>query len=110
MAGVGLGFVLNGDGIVCLDLDHCLAAGKPSQAAQRILARLPRTYVEVSPSGDGLHVWGRASVVGGRKLQRDGLQVEVYGRGRYIAMTGRPFHGAASVLADLSEVVDMLIN
>lgn len=108
--GAGLGFVLNGDGIVCLDLDHCLAAGEPSEAAQRLLSRLPGTYVEVSPSGDGLHVWGRASVVAGRKLKRDGLQVEVYGRGRYIAMTGRPFRGSASSLADLSEVVEHLLN
>ena len=47
-AGAGVGFVLNGDGIACLDLDHCLVDGKPAAWAQRILDRVPATYVEVS--------------------------------------------------------------
>lgn len=108
--GVGVGFVLNGDGIVCLDLDHCLHDGKPTEAAAALLRRLPRTYVEVSPSGDGLHVWGRGSLASGRKLQRDGVNVEAYGSGRYITMTGHPFRGSASTLADLSEVLEHLLN
>lgn len=98
------GFVLDGDGIVCLDLDHCLVDGQPTGRAAEILAALPATYVEVSPSGDGLHVWGRASVGAGRKLAGG---VEVYGTGRYITVTGRRF-SASSRLADISAVVRTL--
>lgn len=107
--GVGSGFVLNGDGIVCIDLDHCVTEGKPSEAAQRLLDRLPSTYVEFSPSGSGLHVWGRGCVIRGRRLRRGDLDVEVYGTGRYIGMTGRPLSGSVSKLADLSSVLDTLI-
>lgn len=101
--GAGIGFALNGDGLCCLDLDHCLEDGKPTPAARRFLAKLPRTYIEVSPSGEGLHVWGRAEVPTGRRVVVDGLSVEVYGRGRYMTVTGEPF--AAGPLADLSAVV-----
>jgi primase-polymerase (primpol)-like protein len=102
-AGVGVGFVLNGDGLACLDLDHCLEDGKPTPAARRFLYKLPRTYIEVSPSGTGLHVWGFAEVPTGRHVTVDGLSVEVYGRGRYLTVTGEPF--AVAPLADLSAVV-----
>lgn len=107
--GVGLGFVLNGDGIVCLDLDHCLAGGVPTSAAAGFLASLPGTFIEVSPSGDGLHIFGRGQLEHGRKLSRDGLNIEVYGSGRYIAMTGERFRAAPSRLADLSDVLASIL-
>lgn len=100
-AGVGLGFVLNGDGIVCLDLDHCLPGGVATRAVEILLASLPETFIEVSPSGEGLHVFGRGLVARGRRLRRDGVNIEVYGQGRYIAMTGQRFRGTPSRLADL---------
>jgi primase-polymerase (primpol)-like protein len=103
------GFVLNGDGIVCLDLDHCLVDGEPTAEAAALLDRLPRTYVEVSPSGEGLHVWGRGVVRAGRRLLVDGVSVEVYGSGRYITVTGRPFRSAPK-LADLSAVLSYVLT
>jgi primase-polymerase (primpol)-like protein len=100
----GIGFVLNGDGIVCIDLDHCLDGGTLADWAQRIIARTPPTYVEVSPSGTGLHIWGRGTVVRGRRTPRG----EVYGTGRYITVTGRPFRDAPPTLADLAGVIDTI--
>lgn len=100
------GFVLNGDGIVCLDLDHCLLDGELTGRAAEILARCPSTYVEVSLSGTGLHVWGRGEVPKGRRLRG----VEVYGTGRYIAVTGKRFGRCSSVLGDLSGVVAWLLT
>lgn len=69
-AGAGLGFVLTeDDDIVCLDLDHCIAplTGRLAPWAAAILRDAGATYVEVSPSGDGLHIWGRADVRQGRR-------------------------------------------
>lgn len=108
-AGVGLGFVLAGDGIACLDLDHCLVGGEVAPWAQRILDRLPATYIEISPSGDGLHVWGRAIVGPGRRIRIGGGAVEVYDRGRYITVTRNRFPGSPARLADISEVIASLI-
>ena len=109
--GVGPGFVLNGDGIVCIDLDHCLADGVLEPWAARILAATPKTYIEVSPSGDGLHIWGRASgFSGGRRVGFDGGMVEVYATERYLTVTERPFRGSARRLGDLSAVIRMIVG
>lgn len=90
--GDGLGFVLNGDGLACIDLDHCLTDGKPSPAAQAVLERFPGAWVEVSPSGDGLHIWGTAPGGPGRKITTtDGLSIEFYTTGRYMTVTGNTY-------------------
>ncbi|MGW6948969.1 bifunctional DNA primase/polymerase [Streptomyces xanthophaeus] len=110
--GVGLGFVLSDeDDVMCIDLDHCLnpLTGRLAPWAAAIVRDAGATYVEVSPSGDGLHIWGRADVRQGRRIRRpDGTAVEVYGTGRYIAMTGRRHGSCPSILADLSAVIAKL--
>lgn len=108
--GAGLGFVLaEGDGIVCIDLDHCLTDGRLAGWAREIVDRCPATFVEVSPSGTGLHIWGRGRLEQGRRIRRaDGAHIEVYGQGRYIAMSGRRYGDAPRALADLTEVIASL--
>lgn len=108
-AGVGLGFVLDGDGVVCIDLDHCFDdEGALLPWAQGIVDEAGPTFVEVSPSGQGLHIWGLADVRQGRKLRRGDLAAEVYGNGRFLTVTGRRFRGAPSALADISALVRRL--
>lgn len=109
-AGVGLGFVLDGDGIVCLDLDHCLVDGELLPWAQRLVDDAGATWVEVSTSGEGLHVWGHGVLPHGRRITVDGGgSVELYGDGRYIAVTGRTFGGTPQRFGDLQHVIDSLL-
>lgn len=109
MHGVGLGYVLaEGDGVVCIDLDHCITGGEVAAWAREILDASPPTYVEVSPSGKGLHVWGLGHLDRGRVIRDGQRAVEVYSQGRYIAVTGRRFEGAPVALADLSGVIAVL--
>lgn len=109
-AGVGMGFVLDGDGIACIDLDHALDdQGQPLPWAERILEALPATFIEISRSGNGLHVFGLAPAGRGRKVRRaDGTAVEWYTRGRFIAVTGRRFGSSPARLADLADVIEAL--
>ncbi|ARC55991.1 hypothetical protein AS850_02745 [Frondihabitans sp. 762G35] len=93
-AGVGLGFVL-GDGIGCIDLDHCLMDGLPDAAAARFLKGFAGHYIEVSPSGDGLHIWGTCDERPGTRRHEGELSVERYSTGRYITVTGRVFQNGA---------------
>ncbi len=84
---VGIGFVLHGDGTVCIDLDHAVDEnGNITPEAQRILDRFPNTYAEYSLSGRGIHIWLRTS----RPLPEDGRRtngIEIYQNKRYIAIT-----------------------
>jgi len=96
--GAGLGYIV-GDGIGCLDLDHCLNAGKPTDAARALLERYPENYIEISPSGDGLHVWGLLEEAAGTKRTINGLAIETYSRDRYITITGNVYqHGRLAPL------------
>ena len=102
--GVGLGFVLNGDGVICLDLDHCIVDGVLTSAAADLVHRCGDTYVEHSPSGHGIHIWGVARLsYGGRKF--DG--VEVYGNARYMTVTGDAMSSSRR-LGNLTKVVSTL--
>lgn len=102
--GDGLGFVLTGDGIACIDLDHCIVDGVLMDWAQAIVKQCAGTYIEVSRSGTGLHIFGHATVGAGRR--RDG--VEVYDRGRFIAVTGRRWNRCPLSLSDISFVINSL--
>ena len=99
-----IGFVL-GAGIGCIDLDHALVDGHLSEPARRILDAVGPTWVEVSPSGDGLHVWGRLPEGPGRVTSVDGQAVEIYSKGRYMTVTGKNFEDSPMRLADLSGLV-----
>lgn len=91
--GDGLGFVLNGDGISCIDLDDVLIDGVLDPRARNLLESVDSFYVEVSPSGNGMHIWTREPSPSGRQVytQEDGLKVEWYSTGRYMTMTGNVF-------------------
>jgi primase-polymerase (primpol)-like protein len=105
-AGVGVGFVLSDvDRIACVDIDHCLdGRGRLRSWATDILANVPDTYIEVSPSGDGLHVWGLADIAKGRRSGG----VEVYGSGRYITVTSQRWRKCGTAFADLNEWIGSL--
>jgi primase-polymerase (primpol)-like protein len=104
-----LGFVLNGDRIVCVDLDHCLERGKLAPWAAQILAAMPKTYVEVSPGRDGLHIWGLGDVGRGRRIPvAGGGSLEIYGRDRYITVTGKRFGPCPRRLAELPDAITQL--
>lgn len=91
--GDGLGFVLNGDGVACVDLDGVLDGERLDPRAADMLAELAPFYVEVSPSGRGLHAWVRHGSPDGRRVftRPDGLRVEWYTDGRYLTVTGRAY-------------------
>lgn len=85
----GVGFVLNGDGIVGVDLDKCAPDGVPSPDALNLLSHIGCQYIELSPSGIGLRGFGYADNIKGRRGILDGLSVELYSTARYLTVTGR---------------------
>lgn len=85
----GIGFVLTADDPFCaIDIDHCIQDAAVWPAANDILTELD-SYTEITPSGEGLRVWVRASLPGkGRRRKLDGIEVEIYDRARFMTVTG----------------------
>ena len=96
----GLGFVFTKEtGIVGVDIDHCIAGGALNDTAAAIIAKLPPTYVEISPSGTGLHIFLRGAMPeGGSRNAKSG--VEMYSHARYFTMTAMAFNNAPLEVAD----------
>ena len=85
---LGMGFVLNDDGIVGIDLDKCVDAGRPAASALSLLDRIGCQYIELSPSATGLRGFGFGEPIVGAKGQQDGVSVELYSSKRYLTVTG----------------------
>ena len=85
----GVGIVLNGDGLVGVDLDACVTDGKPSAEAMALLDKLGAAYIEISPSGTGLRALGYGEQLdAGVNGSLDGLKAEFYSTVRYLTITG----------------------
>ena len=87
------GWVL-GEGIGCIDLDGCIADGRLAGWARDVIRahEVEAVWVEVSPSGTGVHVFLPMEPGRGRVI-RDGRNIEVYppDSGRFICVTGEKF-------------------
>lgn len=85
----GVGFVLNGDGIIGIDIDKCIKEGHIDERASSLLNQLHASYIEISPSGLGLHAFGYGDLAQGRRRGIvDGLNLEIYSTARYLTVTG----------------------
>jgi putative DNA primase/helicase len=84
----GVGIVLTPElGVVALDIDHCIADGKVSDQAQRVIKAL-HSYTEISPSGTGIRILLEGKLPAG--LRRRG-KLEMYDDLRYVTLTGHHF-------------------
>ena len=88
----GIGFVFTREaGIVGIDFDHCRDRETGEWDADVLkLALAVGSYTEVSPSGDGLHVFTFGSIPGNRNRRGN---VEIYEHGRFFTVTGSHLDG-----------------
>jgi hypothetical protein len=85
----GVGFVLTGDGVAAVDLDDCVTDGVATAAATEFLNSISPAYVELSPSGNGLHAFGlHEEIFSAVNTDIAGLKVEIYSTKRYMTVTG----------------------
>ena len=98
--GVCLGFVLTRNASIwCLDLDHCIRDGKWTPVAEQVMRSLHGAAVEVSQSGEGIHIWGTGSAPT-HTMKCAALGMEFYTEARFIALTGNVLAGYASTVHD----------
>ena len=99
----GVGFVFSPDDPFCgVDLDDSLdAEGNVKPWAQGIVGRFADSYMEISPSGEGLKIWCRGSLPANLPGVKIGAgQIELYSHSRYFTVTGRVFRGAPVEIED----------
>lgn len=105
----GVGFVLDGTGIVGVDLDKCVVNGVPDPVAMSVLDSLGCAYVELSPSGSGLRAFGYGPSVKGVRGKIDGISIELYTTGRYLTVTGHILRsGPLMELDGFADLVDSI--
>lgn len=114
----GLGFILgDGNGLFGIDLDGCIHGNTLAPWACSILDRF-HTYVEISPSGTGIKMYGIGDVPTGIRLKvkidapnltgkTPGL--EVYGRNRFFAFTTKRINWHTQI-HDCSDPLDKLLR
>lgn len=81
----GIGFVFTKDtGITFIDLDHVIEGDVLNNIAQNITGAFSNTYMELSQSGSGIHIFAKGNIE--RAVKKP--QIELYDSGRYVAFTG----------------------
>jgi hypothetical protein len=99
--GYGVGFVFTAqDPFFFFDLDACLQPdGTWSQLATDMCARFTGCAIEVSQSGQGLHIFGQG-VVPDHACKNIPLGLELYTEQRFVALTGTGAVGSAAHAPD----------
>lgn len=107
----GVGIVFTGDALVGIDLDKCIgdSEGTTAKYAKHLIA-MTRSYIEVSPSGRGLHIIGTGKIPRAVKEKLHGIGVEVYNVGRYFTWTGEVIEGEHDDIDTVQDVVDDIFD
>jgi hypothetical protein len=100
----GIGFVLLNSGIGAIDLDDCYD-GTIAKWAREIVG-LTNSYVEVTPSGEGLRIIGTAT--GGRVLRKIGSMEVWRNAEKFMTVTGIEL-GRCLRLRNIDDVIDQLV-
>lgn len=88
----GLGILL-GQGLIGVDLDHCIKDSKLSDFAMEVIKQLD-SYTEISPSGKGVHIllYGNPGI---DNIRTKGI--EIYTAKRYFTFTGKTYAGKTEI-------------
>lgn len=105
----GVGFVLTDDDEICgIDLDACRNAetGEVAPWAAEIIT-LAETYAEVSPSGEGIRLFARGKPE--KTIKADKAHVEIYGKLRYLTVTGHHVDGTPNDIRPAPQSIRALV-
>lgn len=102
-----------GDGVAGIDLDDCRnpETGKLTPEAEEIVARFAGTYMEVSPSGKGIRIFGFGTPgATGTNVDRENKWIELYDyrSPRFLSVTGNRLPQSTSDLQPIQASLDWL--
>jgi hypothetical protein len=106
----GVGYSLSeDDNLTGLDIDHCRdpVTQTFSPLATKVLA-FAETYAEISPGGDGLRLFAKGKIAGA--IKNDDVGIEVYGRNRYLTVTGFQVAGTPDAIREAPQTIALLTD
>lgn len=115
----GIGFVFTKDDpYVGIDLDHVLDKnGKFIQKDAESIFKYCNSYTEISPSGTGIHIIGKAKLSANsphkveENKERGTCEKEMYESGRYFTVTGNQLGNVSEIsdMQDMAAAVEQMI-
>jgi primase-polymerase (primpol)-like protein len=103
----GVGFVLTPDDpFTVVDLDHCIDKHGDVEPTARETIKALDSYTESSPSGDGVHVWLKATLPGDKGKKAG--DVETYNAKRFMTVTGNHLAGTPETIEARQTELDTL--
>lgn len=114
----GIGFCIRGSGMVGVDFDGVITDGKVEPFVLGILKLLGNPYSEVTPSGNGLRCFIKATLPDGKRKFGAGDRSNKYGAeiyspeegGRYLTVTGKKHSGAGIATIENINLAYFLIS
>jgi hypothetical protein len=107
-SGYGVGFVFTAnDPYFFLDIDHCAENGAWNQKAVSLFKQFPGAFSEVSQSGSGLHIIGRAADIP-HSIKNAAEKLELYTEKRFCALTFKGARGDAET--DHSDALRQVVS
>jgi len=89
---LGIGFDFTKDlGYVFIDMDHVYKNGIIEDPRIKSITENADTFIEISPSGEGLHLFFKCPKFDFGSTKIEGLPIEVYDKARFTTFTGMPF-------------------
>jgi hypothetical protein len=89
---LGLGFDFTKDlGYIFIDFDHVLENGAIKDQRIETIVKNADTFTEISPSGQGLHLFFKCPNFDFDSTRIKGLPIEIYRTARYSTFTGIPY-------------------
>jgi len=95
----GIGFCIGDSGLTCIDLDH-IDEWTEGELDKLLDGLNNKYYMETSPSGNGYHLWIKATKPEGMGCRSESFHngfVEIYNSKRFMTMTGAVINGHTSI-------------
>ena len=101
----GIGYEFDGS-VYGIDLDHVIEGDGLSAQAKDVVDKLA-SYTEISPSGNGLHIFVLAPGADIQKHRKKDSFIEIYNEGRYFTVTGNIYGEAKAIESRTRELQDI---
>ena len=114
---IGIGFCIGTTACpteyIAIDLDHVLTDGKITDPAALDIFETLDSYTEITPSGEGLHIWIRATAAADRRTRKGKVEIYDCNHPAYLTVTGNIFGNRTTIenrTAEIKEVIEKYLS